>query len=155
MVNEVRSYEKVYDYIHCLCAYWFMWWRFYREFTKFNAFEGTSTLSVIHTHYFVLGMMFFSLLLVLEKTFSFSNKKTNISLICYQVGLNITGIMFLTRGIVQTLGISTDSTTDAIISGFAGIGHVILGVSLVVFLIFLAKQIIGQKKVDKSSGKNL
>lgn len=61
--------------------------------------------------------------------------------------------MFLTRGIVQTLGISTDSTTDAIISGFAGIGHVILGVSLVVFLIFLAKQIIGQKKVDKSSGK--
>lgn len=36
--------------------------------------------------------------------------------------------MFLTRGIVQTLGISVDSTTDAIISGLAGIGHVILGV---------------------------
>ena len=62
--------------------------------------------------------------------------------------------MFLTRGIVQTLGISADSTTDAIISVFAGIGHVILGDSLVVFLIFLAKQIIGQNKVDKSSGKN-
>lgn len=128
---------------------------FYREFTKFNAFEGTTTLSVIHTHYFVLGMMFFLLLLVLEKTFAFSDKKTNISLICYQVGLNITGIMFLTRGIVQTLGISVDSTTDAIISGLAGIGHVILGVSLIVFLVFLAKHIISQKKESGSNEENL
>ena len=128
---------------------------FYREFTKFNAFEGTTTLSVIHTHYFVLGMIFFLLLLVLEKTFAFSNKKTNIALICYQVGLNITGIMFLTRGIVQTLGINADSTTDAIISGLAGIGHVILGVSLIVFLVFLAKHIISQKKESGSNEENL
>ena len=86
---------------------------------------------------------------------AFSDKKTNISLICYQVGLNITGVMFLTRGIVQTLGISADSTTDAIISGFAGIGHVILGVSLVVFLVFLAKHILGQKKEAKNNEENL
>lgn len=31
---------------------------FYREFTKFNAFEGTTTLSVIHTNYFVLAINF-------------------------------------------------------------------------------------------------
>lgn len=132
-----------------------MWWRFLSRIYKINAFEGSTTLSVIHTHYFVLDMMFFLLLLVLEKTFAFSNKKTNISLICYQVGLNITGIMFLTRGIVQTLRISADSTTDAIISGFAGVGHVILGISLIAFLVFLAKQIIGKKKESKSIDENL
>ena len=40
---------------------------FYREFTKFNGFTGKTTLSVVHTHYFLLGMVFFLLLLLLEK----------------------------------------------------------------------------------------
>ncbi len=33
---------------------------FYREFTKFNHFTGQTNLSVMHTHYFMLGMFFFS-----------------------------------------------------------------------------------------------
>ena len=32
---------------------------FYREFTKLNAFTGKTTLSVVHTHYFLLGMVVF------------------------------------------------------------------------------------------------
>ena len=43
---------------------------FYREFTKFNGFTGKTTLAVVHTHYFVLGMAFFLLMLLLEKNFS-------------------------------------------------------------------------------------
>ena len=49
---------------------------FYREFTKFNGFTGKTTLSVVHTHYFLLGMVFFLLLLLLEKNFSFTDAKT-------------------------------------------------------------------------------
>lgn len=49
---------------------------FYREFTKFNGFDGRTALGVVHTHYFMLGMVFFLLLLVLEKTFSFTGAKT-------------------------------------------------------------------------------
>ena len=45
---------------------------FYREFTKFNGFTTKTTLSVVHTHYFLLGMVFFLLLLLLEKGFSLS-----------------------------------------------------------------------------------
>lgn len=45
---------------------------FYREFTKFNGFTAKTTLSVVHTHYFLLGMVVFLLLLLLEKSFSFS-----------------------------------------------------------------------------------
>lgn len=35
---------------------------FCREFTKMNDFTGLTTLSVVHTHYFILGMMFFLIL---------------------------------------------------------------------------------------------
>ena len=46
---------------------------FYREFTKFTGFTAKTTLSVIHTHYFMLGMAVFLLLLLLEKNFSFTS----------------------------------------------------------------------------------
>lgn len=39
---------------------------FYREFTKFNGFTGTTSLGFVHTHYFALGMIGFLLLLLLE-----------------------------------------------------------------------------------------
>ncbi len=32
---------------------------FYRELTKFNNFTAKTALSVVHTHYFLLGMVFF------------------------------------------------------------------------------------------------
>ena len=40
---------------------------FYREFTKLNGFSGVTRLSVMHTHYFMLGMFFFLILMLLEK----------------------------------------------------------------------------------------
>ena len=68
---------------------------FYREFTKFNNFMGKTTLSVVHTHYFMLGMVFFLLLMILEKNFSFMNLKTKKILIAYNIGLNICAAMFV------------------------------------------------------------
>ena len=62
---------------------------FYREFTKFNGFTGKTTLAVVHTHYFLLGMLFFLLLLLLEKSFAFTTAKTGKAILTYQVGLNI------------------------------------------------------------------
>lgn len=41
---------------------------FYREFTKFNGFTGKTTLGVVHTHYFMLGMVFFLLLFCWKRT---------------------------------------------------------------------------------------
>lgn len=43
---------------------------FYREFTKFSGFTGRTNLSFLHTHYFMLGMFFFLLLMLAEKAFS-------------------------------------------------------------------------------------
>lgn len=108
---------------------------FYREFTKFVGFTGKTTLSVVHTHYFMLGMALFLLLLLLEKSFSFTTARTGRVLIAYHVGLNLTAVMFLVRGVTRALGTALPSGMDAAISGVAGIGHILLGVSLVLLLL--------------------
>ena len=108
---------------------------FYREFTKFNGFTGKTTLSVVHTHYFLLGMVFFLLLLLLEKNFSFTGAKTGRVLAAYHIGLNLTAVMLAVRGVTQVLRLTLSSGMDAAISGIAGIGHILLGVSLVLLLL--------------------
>lgn len=108
---------------------------FYREFTKFNGFTGKTTLTVVHTHYFVLGMAFFLLMLLLEKNFSFTNPKTGRILALYHIGLNLTSVMFVVRGITQVLNTPLSSGMSAAISGIAGIGHILLGISQVFLLL--------------------
>ena len=115
---------------------------FYREFTKFNNFTTQTTLSVVHTHYFLLGMVFFLILLLLEKNFSFTNPKTQKILIIYQIGLNLTAVMLVVRGITQVLGTTLSTGIQASISGIAGIGHILLGISMVLLLIQIRRSIL-------------
>ena len=107
---------------------------FYREFTKFNGFAAKTTLSVVHTHYFLLGMVFFLLLLLLEKSFSFTSAKTGRILAVYHTGLNLTAAMLVVRGVTQVLTPTLSSGMNAAISGVAGIGHLLLGVSIILLL---------------------
>ena len=112
---------------------------FFREFTKFQGFEGKTSLSVMHTHYFMLGMFFFLILMLIEKSFAFSDKRTKITIIIYQVGLNITGAAFLARGIFQVTVQNLERGFDASVSGIAGIGHIIMGGCIIHFLIKIRK----------------
>ena len=105
----------------------------YREFTKMDDYTGWTTLSVVHAHYFILGMMFF---LILGSVSMNMNLKINRAVLFYNVGLNLTAIMLVVRGIVQVLGFNVVS---ALISGVAGIGHIILGVSLILILLDIKK----------------
>ena len=114
---------------------------FYREFTKFNGFTGKTTLSVVHTHYFLLGMVFFLLLLLLEKNFSFTDAKTGRVLAAYHIGLNLTAVMFVVRGLTQVLAPALSRGMDAAISGMAGIGHILLGVSMVLLLVHIRRSV--------------
>ena len=108
---------------------------FYREFTKFNGFTAKTTLSVVHTHYFLLGMVFFLLLLLLERSFSFTSAKTGRVLAVYHIGLNLTAVMLVVRGVTQVTMPTLSSGMNAAISGIAGIGHILLGVSLILLLV--------------------
>ncbi len=119
---------------------------FFREFTKFNDFTGETALSVVHTHYFLLGMVFFLLVLMMEKNFAFSGKKTGRVLAVYHVGLNLTAMMFVVRGVTQVLGTALTSAMDAAISGMAGIGHILLGVSLVLLLLQMKRSVKAERR---------
>ena len=114
---------------------------FYREFTKFNHFSGWTNLSVMHTHYFLLGMFFFLILMLVEKVFAFSGQSTGKVLLAYQLGLNITGLGFLMRGLTQVWGMELSKGLDASISGIAGIGHILTGVSIVLILLSIKKRV--------------
>ena len=106
---------------------------FYREFTKLNDYTAWTTLSVVHTHYFILGMMFFLILGLVSMNIYLKNNR---AVFFYNVGLNLTAIMLVVRGIVQVLGFKVVS---ALISGIAGIGHIVLGVSLILILLDIKK----------------
>ena len=106
---------------------------FYREFTKFNGFTGKTTLAVVHTHYFLLGMLFFLLLLLLEKSFAFTTAKTGKAI--------LTAVMMVVRGVAQVLGTEFSKGANAAISGIAGIGHILLGVSMVLVLLQLKRSV--------------
>lgn len=117
---------------------------FYREFTKFNGFTAKTTLAVVHTHYFLLGMVFFLLLLLLEKNFSFTGAKTRRVLAIYHIGLNLTAVMFIVRGVAQVLvpASSLSSGMNGAISGIAGIGHILLGVSIILLLVQIRRSVL-------------
>lgn len=102
---------------------------FYSEFTKLNGFTGFATLSVVHTHYLMLGMIFFLMLVLLENNFHFIDNKVRKYLLFYHIGLNLTAVMLVIRGVVQVLSL------DASIAVLIGIAHLILGISMVLVLI--------------------
>lgn len=108
---------------------------FFREFTKFNGSEGATTLAFVHTHYFALGMIVFLLLVLLENALHITDAKVSRAVTAYHISLNATAAMLVVRGVPQVLGIELAYGMDAAISGVAGLGHIVLGVSIVLILL--------------------
>ena len=48
---------------------------FYREFTKFSGFSGKTALAVVHTHYFLMGMVFFFCCLCWKRALPFPARR--------------------------------------------------------------------------------
>lgn len=137
MTKRYANLAIVYAAVAMVCGV------FYRECTKFSQFNGVTNLSVMHTHYFLLGMVFFFLLMLAEKGFGFSNRNTGKILVIYHIGLNVTGLGFLMRGLNQVWGTALSSAMDASISGISGIGHILTGVSLILVLLQIRKHAAG------------
>lgn len=120
---------------------------FYREFTKFYAFTQKTTLSVVHAHYLLLGVLFPLLFLLLQKAFSFAGKHTGKALVLYHVGLNITCVMLLVRGVFQVMQTPLSTAVNASISGVAGIGHILLGGGFIWLLVQILHSVQAAEKV--------
>ena len=115
---------------------------FFREFTKYNSFEGTTALGKVHVHLFLLGMMVYLLVALFNKNKELESLKTFKAFnIVYNVGVPLTATMMLVRGIIQVLNVGLSSGASGAISGVAGIGHILTGIGIVLLLISLRKSV--------------
>lgn len=119
---------------------------FYREFTKFNGFEGDSMLSVAHTHFFAMEafLFLFLSLFAMNSNLVEDLKFKRFSLI-YNVGFPFMMLMIYVRGIFQVLETDLSSGLNAAISGISGISHIIVTVALV-YLFQALKNIVVTKE---------
>ena len=110
---------------------------FYREFTKINGFEGKTVLSVVHTHALTLGFIFFIIVLLLVKNFKISEVRGfKWWCILYNISLIYMLATLTARGILQVL----DSDFSGL-SHIAGLGHVLLSVAFIWFVVIVNKAI--------------
>jgi len=117
---------------------------FYREYTKLSGYYESTTLSVLHVHALALGMLFFLLLLVLNRQFGIDKMKGYTPwLILYNTGL---------LGVLVTMGVRGVLTVEnmefAGLNHIAGLFHALLGVSIIWFFILLKKALITESRDD-------
>lgn len=113
---------------------------FYREFTKFNNYMGATLLGKVHTHLFMLGMVVFLIAAMFARGSSLEKEKTfKPFMIVYNIGVPISAITMAVRGVTQVLGTELSKGADAAISGIAGIGHILTGAGIILFLTALLK----------------
>ncbi|MCR8968447.1 DUF2871 domain-containing protein [Facklamia sp. 7083-14-GEN3] len=120
---------------------------FYREFTKHMNFTADTSLSTLHVHLMVLGMLVFILLIILNKLFNLEQyKKMKWFMITYNLGLLMLVATLTARGIVQVKEISLSSAANSSLSGVAGISHIILAIGLLILLLAIRKAVINDSK---------
>jgi hypothetical protein len=113
----------------------------YREITKVKHFEGDTQLGLLHTHLLALGMLFFLIVLVLEKLFTLTANKKLFAWFfwVYNGGLGLTVTMMTIHGTQTVWG----KETSEAVSGIAGLGHILLTVGLILLFVNLGKRIPG------------
>lgn len=115
---------------------------FCREFTKWNGYQEVTALGKVHTHLFMMGMFMFLIVALFAAQQDLQKQKTfRIFMPVYNAGLAVTVIMMIVRGITEVLHISLSSAANASISGIAGIGHMLTGAGILLFLISLKKTV--------------
>ena len=136
---EVQTNEETDQYIFSLSYPALAAGVFYREFTKFNGFTGKTTLGVIHTHLFVLGVLLFLILAL------FANSRPDI--LENRQGKDILHYAeYFAHFIFRPLYLFAESCSfkysvirscQFAISGIAGVTHIMLTISLVLFFLLL------------------
>ncbi|QMV85873.1 DUF2871 domain-containing protein [Corynebacterium hindlerae] len=112
---------------------------FYREFTRASDFVGQTQLSTLHTHYLVLGMMFFLLLMALNAVFNLEDHKLFPPFFyTYVVGLLWMTTMMVVKGIWQVQ--NPGGEYSAALSGVSGLSHITMAAAIFMLFRIVAKQ---------------
>ena len=118
---------------------------FFREFTKAYNFTSHTSLGVAHVHLMVLGAFLFLVLSLFSRdTCIMDTGKFKKFMVTYNIGLPFMVIMFYVRGIIQVKSIEVSKAMNGMISGIAGISHLLVAIGLV-FLFLSLKEIAEEK----------
>ena len=113
---------------------------FYREFTKYNGFTGVTALGKVHAHLFLLGMLVFLVVALYGAHNDLGKIKAfRAFLWTYNIGVPLTAIMLVVRGVAQVRGLALSAAANAYISGIAGIGHILTGAGIILLLLSFNK----------------
>ena len=116
---------------------------FYRTLTHANDFTGDTQLAVVHTHFLVLGMVVFLIVILFEKAFALSQHGLfNWFFWTYNVGLIWTAGFMTFNGTNTVLG---NPTSDAL-AGISGMGHILLTIALILFFVCLRPALFGTQE---------
>lgn len=113
---------------------------FYREFTKWNGFTGVTALGKVHVHLLMLGTVIFLIAALFAKVTPLQEQRLyRPFLITYNIGVPLTAIMLVVRGVVEVRAVPLSAALNASISGISGIAHIITGTGLILLLLALRK----------------
>ena len=113
---------------------------FYREFTKYSGFTGVTALGKVHAHLFLLGMLVFLVVAMYGAHNDLGKIKTfRAFLWTYNIGVTLTAIMLVVRGVAQVGGLALSTAANASISGIADIGHILTGIGIILLLLSFKK----------------
>lgn len=113
---------------------------FYREFTKFQGYTGVTALGKVHAHLFLLGMLVFLVAALYAARYDLETVKTfRAFLWTYNLGVPLSAVMLLVRGVTQVMEMNLSAAADASISGIAGIGHILTGIGIILLILSLKK----------------
>lgn len=133
-MKRYLNYSLSYGVMGLVCGVYF------REFTKIMGFTGITTLSKAHPHLLMLGTILFLIVSLFSERLILEKEKTfTLFMRIYNIGLPLTVLMMLIRGTLQVLGTPLSKGLNASISGIAGIGHILLGVGLILLIVSLKK----------------
>ena len=133
-MKKYLNYSLSYGVMGLVCGVYF------REFTKIMGFTGVTTLSKAHPHLLMLGTFLFLIVALFSERLSLETEKTfKLFMRMYNIGLPLTVLMMLIRGTLEVIGAPLSKGLDASISGIAGIGHILLGLGIILFIYSLKK----------------
>ena len=114
---------------------------FFREFTKANDFPAGefTQLGLAHTHLLTLGFIVLLMVLAPEKLFEHPRSKLiNWFFWVYNAGVVVTSAMLIWHGSLTVLG----QEAGGMISGIAGLGHILLTAGMVLFFLALRRALV-------------
>ena len=133
-MKKYLNYSLSYGVMGLICGVYF------REFTKIMGFTGLTTLSKAHPHLLMLGTVLFLIVALFSERLSLETEKTfKLFMRMYNIVLPLTLLMMLIRGTLEVIGAPLSKGLDASISGIAGIGHILLGLGIILFIYSLKK----------------